>query len=84
MEETKFASITEKRQFVIAFLTSVIIVTLYHFGSTVIATLQNNANPPFNIVHCYVHHAHDDEEEEAREAEGKSDKMESEKLPSHK
>ena len=70
MKENNFASPGEIRQFLIAFLTTVIIVTCYHFGCTVIDILQeNNSTPKYSVVHCYHHNADEDDESEEESAD---------------
>ena len=68
MNENKFASSGEIRQFFVAFLTTVIIVTCYHFGKSVIDCLEDKSAPRYNIIHCYFHQPEqeDDKEEEDR------------------
>ena len=69
MKENTFASTGEIRQFFVAFLTTVIIVTCYHFGCTVIDILQeNNSIPKYSVVHCYHHDADEDEDESEEES----------------
>ena len=69
MKENNFASTGEIRQFFIAFLTTVIIVTCYHFGCTVIDILrENNSIPEYLTVHCYHHNADEDEDDAEEEA----------------
>lgn len=69
MKENNLASPEEMRQFFVALLTTVIIVTCYHFGCTVIDILQeNNSAPKYLTVHCYHHNADEDEEDDNDES----------------
>ena len=75
MEDKKFASTGEIRQFFVAFLTTVIIVTCYHFGCTVIDILQeNNSTPKYSVVHCYHHNADEEDESEEESADSVTSK----------
>ena len=52
MKENNFASAGEIRQFLAALLTSVIVVTFYHIGCSVMDFLKNSGRPQFSIIHC--------------------------------
>ena len=73
MEQGKFATNGEIRQFFVAFLTTVIIVTCYHLGCTIVECLESS-NSSFKslIVHCYHHNGDEDDEEDVDDREEKA------------
>lgn len=70
MEDKKFATNGEIRQFFVAFLTTVIIVTCYHLGCTIIDYLEcSNSSFKSLVVHCYHHIGDEDDEEDEVDSE---------------
>ena len=70
MEDKKFANDGELMTFMIAFLTTVIIVSCYHFGCIVVDILKHdNYAPEYSVVHHYHHNADGDGEEEEEKSE---------------
>ena len=65
MENKKFASSVELRQFFVTFLTAVIVLTCYHLVRTITDCLESSCSPKYNIIHCYLHN--DDKSENEKE-----------------
>ena len=70
MQENNFSHPGEMRQFLIAFLTTVIVLSCYHLGNSIITSLEEHSAPRNTILHCYIHngdrHAEEEEEEEEK------------------
>ena len=64
MEEYKFASPAEIRQFLIALLTVVIVLACYHTVSYIVDSLERKFDLKYNVVHCYIHQANENDADE--------------------
>ena len=60
MKESSFASQGEIRQFLVAFLTTVIVVTAYHVGCAIIDYMHPDSQKAITIVNNFCPN-HDDE-----------------------
>ena len=60
MKESSFASQGEIRQFLVAFLTTVIVVTAYHVGCAIIDYMYPDSQKAITIVNNFCP-SHDDE-----------------------
>ena len=60
MKESSFASQGEIRQFLVAFLTTVIVVTTYHIGCAIIDYMYPDSQKAITIVNNFCP-SHDDE-----------------------
>ena len=60
MKESSFASQGEIRQFLVAFLTTVIVVTAYHVGCAIIDYMYPDSQKAITIVNNFSP-SHDDE-----------------------